>query len=605
MIDSRLLEVAAAAIVPRTTGDPLDWFEANIESIPGALKAGHFDRRTLPWVSKALQITLDHETRVHVMMWGTQLGKSFTLSAASAYLAVNYGAPILVLQDVQKNADDFNLLSLRPLLAKCKPARELIIPENEKSEVIRFRNDSVIWVLSANNENNLQRRTIRYVIADEVWEYKPNRVDQVKKRVDAYRHLGRCVFASQGGVVGDQMDSLWNGTDQREWHFACPACGDGRLQPWMWEQVRFPEEARKGGGWDKLAVSQGTTYECVHCRTRLPDRDSVRAECNAKGDFVAMAPLQEAGVIGTRVPALAHLSWGKLGVEMLKASEAFEQYGDAEGRKIFKMKRLAMSWSEDGGSMISDFKAADYKMGEGFADVAWLNAGGRFVTVGPNAETKDLIRLRVMFVDKQKDRFYLEVRDFSRDGRSHQVHACEAHGWHELDQIAARFNVHPAMIGVDSGWDHAEVYRETAARNWKAMKGFGQDDFAIPGNKRRFYSEPERILMPGGKQARLVKFSNLAFKDMLYGMRVRKLFTYASDAPAEYGEHMDAEVRLKDSRTGKPMWVLPQGKENHYYDCAVGNLVLAVRWGVGGREVASPQQAETGGESVGSFPAGQ
>ena len=600
MVDARLMEAAAAAIVPRTTGDPLDWFEANIESIPGALKAGHFDRRTLPWVSKALQITLDHETRTHVMMWGTQLGKSFTLSASAAYLAVNYGAPILILQDVQKNADDFNLLSLRPLLSKCRPARELIIPENEKSEVIRFRNDSVVWVLSANNENNLQRRTIRYVIADEVWEYKPNRVDQVKKRIDAYRHLGRCVFASQGGTVGDQMDTLWNGTDQRLWHFVCPDCGT--LQPWEWEQVRFPEEARKSGGWDRLAVSQGTTYECAKCKTRLPDRDSVRAACNSGGDFVATAPMQEPGVIGTHVPAMAHLSWGKLGVEMLKAAEEFDLYGTTEGRKIFKQKRLARSWSEEGGSMVSDFKAADYTMGEGFADVAWINADGRFVTVGPNTETKNLVRLRTMFADKQKDRFYVEVRDFARDARSHQVHACEAHGWAELDQIAAKFGVHPAMIAVDSGWDSQEVYAETAKRNWKAMKGFGQDDFAIPGGKRRFYSEPERIMMPGGRQARLVKFSNLAFKDMLYGMRVRKLFTYASDAPDGYGDHMDAEVRLKDSRTGKPMWVLPQGKENHYFDCAVGNLVLAVRWGVGSRDVATPSEPETGAEKGASFP---
>lgn len=604
MADRRLMEAAASALVPRNTGDPLDWLEANIEAIPGSLKAGAFDRRTLPWVSRALRITLDHETRTHVMMWGTQLGKSFTESAAVCYLAANYGAPILVLQDQQKNADDFNLLSLRPLIAGCKAARELLIPENEKSDTMRFRNGSNVWVLSANNETNLQRRTIRYVFADEVWEYLPNRVDQVKKRVDAYKHLGRCVFASQGGDKGDQLDLLWLSTDQREWHFKCPECG--HMQFFKWDQVRFPEDAKKGTGWDRMAVTQGTAYECEgRCRTRFPDRDAVRREMSADGDFIATAPMQEPGVIGTRVNALAHLSWGMLGVEMLKAAEASDTYGDQEPRKVFKQKRLAMPWSEDGGQMIADFKASDYRMGEDWPEATYLDARGRMVPPTDKPKEDGLVRLRTMAVDKQKGLFYLEVRDWARSSESRLVWAQEAHGWDELDQVAARFNVHAAMVGVDSGWDHAEVYRETAKRGWKATKGFGQDDFAIPGGKRRFYSEPERIMMPGGMAARLVKFSNLAFKDMMYGFRIKRLFTYASDAPREYAEHMDSEVRIRDSRTGKPMWILPQGKENHYFDCAIIGLLLAVRWGIGGRDRSPDQQPPDGANAGGSFPAPQ
>ena len=60
---------------------------------------------------------------------------------------------------------------------------------------------------------------------------------------------------------------------------------------------------------------------------------------------------------------------------------------------------------------------------------------------------------------------------------------------------------------------------------------------------------------------------------------------------------MDAEVRIKDRRTGKPMWILPQGKkDNHALDCECLAALVALRWGVVGRDKASegePLQNET------------
>ena len=57
---------------------------------------------------------------------------------------------------------------------------------------------------------------------------------------------------------------------------------------------------------------------------------------------------------------------------------------------------------------------------------------------------------------------------------------------------------------------------------------------------------------------------------------------------ADYVEQMNAEVRVRDSRTGKPQWILPAGKkDNHALDCELLAMLAAVRWGIVGREGAA------------------
>lgn len=589
-LDPALLGLVADALMPTRTSDPLDWYEANIADIPTSPKRGRFDRRVWPWIPRAVAILSDHETRKAVLLWGTQLGKSTAESMLACYLIANYPGPMMITQDTQPNADDFSQNALRPLIGNCKPVRDLLIPDSDKSDTLRFRNDMVLYVKSANNETNLQRRTLRYIIADECWQYQLNRIDQAIKRVDKFEGLGKVVLASQGSDHGDEFHREWEMTDKATWNFRCPHCE--LLQPWVWEQIRFPEDARGPTGWDALRVSKGTTYECAGCHVRLADSEEVRNDCNARGDFVSSCAARERGLRGLHVPAMAGVSWGKLGVEMIKASEAFDIYGDPEPRKIFKQKRLAQFWSDEGGAMVADFRASDYLMATPWDKVGWLNRLGRVVDRPAPPADKDLIRVRTMGCDKQLDHYWVVIRDFARDGESRIVHCQQVtDGWPGLDALAARFGVHKALIGVDAGWSQQEVVAMCAERGWKATKGFGQDDFAIRPGLRRFYSEPETVVMHGNKVGKMVKFSNLAMKDILHGMRLRKLHTYSLDAPPEYVEMMNAEVRVK--KDGKPLWVLKQGvKDNHYFDAEVIALLMAVRWGIGGRDISPPSQEQ-------------
>jgi len=285
-------------------------------------------------------------------------------------------------------------------------------------------------------------------------------------------------------------------------------------------------------------------------------------------------------------------------VLMLKAKESVDQYGDDNARMQFKQKRLAMPWSEEGGEMVSTAESANYKMGDAWDAEAMISPKGRVIeqTDAPQGS----IPFRTMGVDVQRGHFWVVVRRWAKTGHSRLLAFARIESWGDIEAFAKQYAVHPAMVFVDSGDNTTEVYRECAKRNWKTAKGSGNEDFAVTDRdgktSRRYYSEKQAIVVPGIPQrAILVSHSNLAGKDLLHGLRARKVWTYAIDATEEYTSQLSAEVRVRDRRTGKAHWILPQGKkDNHALDCEILALLAAVRWGIAGRETTETDLPQSG-----------
>ena len=493
-------------------------------------------------------------------------------------------------------AKDFALRYLRPVFKNCPPVfARLREDDMDRSTTIDF-DRFTMYCRGAWNESNLQRLSIRYVIGDECWLWPPGHIQEASARVTAFGWMGKRVFMTQGGTLGGkggEFHALHETTDQRDWNFRCPRCD--HLQPWLWEFIRFPEEAKASGTWDLNAVADGTRYECAGCKALLEDNAGVRAEANARGEFVATNPLAYHGKVGLHWNSLATMSWGELGVQMLKAKEAADVYGDNEPRRIFKQKRLAMAWQEEGGEIVADAKASDYNLGDAWDGEAFITGKGKVVE-GKDAPAGS-IPFRTMGVDVQRGHFWVVVRSWAKTGHS-RLHAFgKVETWGGVEDMARKANVHKAMVYVDAGDQTTMVYAETAKRGWKCARGSGNEDFAVTDRDgkttRRFYSERQRIQVPGlpGQPAALISWSNLAGKDLLHGMRVKRLHTFPRNADPFYVEMMASEVRVKDKRTGKPMWILPQGKkDNHAWDCECLCLLGAVRWGIGSRGDVAPAE---------------
>jgi phage terminase large subunit GpA-like protein len=585
---SDLLAIGRSVLKPADSGDVVEWLESNVTAIPDSPMPGPFRSDRTPWIAEALRIAADPETRLLTILASIQSGKSLFARLLTCHIVANAPGPTMVLQANDNEAKDFALRYLRPVWNNCPPVKARLSDDDLDRSTTSDFDRMTLYCRGIWNEANLQRLSLRYVIADECWMAPPGHLAEASARVTAFGWMGKRVFMSQGGRAGQEFHQLHEGTDQRDWNMRCPKCE--HLQPWVWEQVRFPLDAKSTGTWDLSKVSLGTTYECAGCRTLLPDTNATRLEANARGTFVATATSANTGHIGLHWNSLASMSWGELGVLMLKAAQAANEYGDEEPRRIFKQKRLALSWAEEGGEMTTVAEAAAYKMTDDWDAEAVITPKAKVVDRegAPNGS----IPFRTMGVDVQRGHFWVVVRRWAKTGHSRLMAFARVDSWGNVEAFAKTHGVHQALVLVDSGDNTTEVYRETAKRNWKTAKGSGSEDFAVTSKDgqttRRFYSEKQSIVVPGIPQrATLIVWSNTGGKDLLHGLRSRKVWTYPQDAAPDYVDQLNAEVRVKDRRTGKPQWILPQGKkDNHAFDCELLALLAAVRWGIAGRETA-------------------
>ena len=581
-----LLRVGREVLKPADSGDIVEWLEDNVLAIPDSPMPGPFRSERTPWIAEALRIAADPETKLLVILASIQSGKSLFARLFTCHIIANTPGPTAVFQSTDSEAKDFALRYMRPVWNNCPPVKSRIsVDDMDRSTTTDF-DRMTLYCRGLWNEANLQRLSLRFTIADECWMAPPGHLAELSARVTAFGWMGKRIFMSQGGRANQEIHQLQETTDQRDWNFRCGKCD--ALQPWVWEQVRFPDDAKLTGSWDLQKVSTGTTYECAACQTRLPDNNATRIEANSRGCFVATTSAANSGHIGLHWNSLATMSWGELAVMMIKAKESAEIYGDEEARRQFKQKRLALSWAEEGGEIVNIAQAANYNCADDWEGESVITPKGR--VVDREGAPEGSFPFRTAGIDVQRGHFFGVIRRWSKTGHSRLKAFAKIDTWQDVEAFVKKHAVHPALVMVDSGDSAQDVYRQTAMRGWKCAKGSGNEDFSVTTKDgkttRRFYSDKQTIMVPGLQtRAVLVVWSNLAGKDLLHGLRSRKVFTYALDAGQDYVDQMSAEVRVKDRRTGKPQWLLPQGKkDNHAFDCELLGLLAAVRWGIVGKE---------------------
>lgn len=591
-------------MAPDPDGDIVDWLERNVKSVPYSPNPGPFRIESTPYLAPILRSLQDPEVETVAVMGNVQSGKSMVLELWSTFVPARTPGPMLLLQDVDQNAKDWHQTRLKPLW-QATPTTRGQMPQDRTGEwhTTQFQRNTT-WVLGANNERNLQRRSIRFLGGDELWQWPRGHLKQALARRTAFTWQGKSVFVSQGGEDNDDFTELFNSTDRREWCFRCEKCGE--RQPFDWNQVRYPTEAKKDGMWDYDAVRAGTTYACKKCDHRYADRNSVRAEMNQTAEYVPMNPGAPKGRVGFHFNALAMqwgLSWGDLAVECIEAAQSHDVNADDTKRKDFKQKRLALPWTDEPDDGNGEVPASQYRM-----EQEWTEEGraidGRLC---PPPFTKEQLmgssslRLRFMAVDVQRKGFYFIVRAWSADGKSRLIRWMYVDTWEQLREEQLRLEVSDRFVFVDSGDgpNVDEVYDRCATFGWTATKGSGETDFPwrvqTPVGVKIAYRpyKPAKIIQIGKKSCRLHLFSNLALKDALARIRRKGDHTYPEDAGDEYTRQMQSEHRTR-SETGRPVWEQVGERANHLWDCEVIGLLPALMARLIGRGKNKPIEDKTG-----------
>ena len=602
--EARLREVMA----PDPHKDPVEFLENNVRTIPYSPQSGPFRISNSPWLAEPLRCLTDPEVQEIGALGCVQSGKSWLIEGASLIIPALAPGPTLILQDIDRNANDFLETRLRVLWDSVPKIKSLIGPDGvPKQGAIQFRGNTC-WVLGANNERNLQRRSIRYILGDEVWLWGNGNLKEALARTTAFRWQSKVVLVSQGGTEGDDWSNWFETTDKRVWSFVCPSCN--HQQPFLWEQIVYPASAKVGNTYDLEAVRAGTTYKCRNCDHHFKDSNQTRAEMNASASYVITNPTAPKSRRGYHWNALCGqwgLSWGDLAVERLEAWKLNEESGNLTALREFTQKRLAISWREETYEVKLDAEVGDYKMADQWDEEGGFVKGkptpGRQITAEHRSDP-DFVPFRFMTVDVQQNGFYWLVRSWDGEGKSRLRGCGFAMSWANLGECQKKHGVHPANVFVDCGYQKDEVITACGERGWNAIRGDQRNDFVwrirLPNgafkNELRAYSQPV-VEMAGTKRCKVFYFSNLRFKDSLAAMIKWKRHTRAADVPEDYVEQMQSEKRIINNN-GKVVWEVVDRKANHFWDCEVMGLLPALAWRLTGKLGDTTEAANEAGSEA-------
>jgi phage terminase large subunit GpA-like protein len=573
------------------------WAERHIQTIPYSPMPGRFRIENSPQIREPMEAIVDPTIRQVCIIAAVQAAKTMAGEIALCYVIANLPGPALWLSATDEDAKDQSESRLQKLFAECEPVRALF-PANrheKRHTTIHFSNSMPLWMLGAHNKTNLQRRSIRWVFADECWAYVPGHMAEAEARVTAFGWLGKCIWMSQGGVDGDDIGRKFETTDQRFWTFACPECG--HRQPFKWENVEWSKDCKDENEQYLFArVRKTACLRCEGCNTYLPDSDEMRRRLNATGAFVPQNPRAAKENVGFHWNALATMSWGQLAEQYLRAKMAARQ-GDLVPLQNFTQKRLALAWRDQPDDVDLEIVPSGYKRGELWEQEACIDAHGR---IQPPPPPERSVPLRMLCADVQQTCLYAIVRSWAVDGSSRLIWSERLLTFDDLEALQERFKIHPSLVFVDAGYASSMVYHECAKRKWTAMMGDARETFVhrVKGKPpvQRFYSPRRTVVLRHDLACSMFFWSNLACKDTLARLRRNKeqetgpTWQIPEDIDADYLAQMQSEHRVQE-KSGKWVWKQIGDRANHYWDAEVLAVAAAFMVKLIGAESIS-QKAE-------------
>lgn len=491
-----------------------------------------------------------------------------------------------------------------PVIRNCKRLARLMPDDRHKKrkQEIIFKNGVPLYI-QGSAPGNLQAKSIRYLINDELWQWPPAMLDEAKARITQYKKMGtsKVLNISQGGTVGDQWHGETEEGDFYEWEVACPHCGKYQILCMEATDPKNPDKKIYRMRWDDNG--ENIYYQCEHCAKKIFDSDAQRAAFNATGRYRQTRIGKTREVVTFRWTSLIWLPWVDL-VARYRKCLAAKKVGALLPLKAFVQKVLAQFWNE---------KEA----------IERVNVQVRYTDYDPAAPWTDE-KVRFMTVDCQANflEFWVVIRAWGTNESRRLWRGCVT-SWEAVRELQLAWKVRSQFVLVDSGYRASEVYRQCCrhvdetGRGWVAMKGSPSPTFLHTfkdrDNEQRIYSERTygdhmlglknadvekwlagvsphalELYKKGKLKCPLYLWSNPSVKDITSNLRDGQGMPWL--APKSESQMVEESVyrrqlasepkKLEHDSRGVEKWVYHQIGDNHLWDCENMNTVGAIIFGV-------------------------
>lgn len=570
-------------------GEIYDWAAKYVNLKAPFSITGPFDVSISPYLKLPLEYIKNDKIKEINILKAVQTGGSLVLQLYLMWLIVNRPGSTLLLHQPGDMSKVIMETKLIPLIKSTSIVNDLIPNKRNaiKKDLISLPHMDVI--VSAAKETMLQSLSIQYLLMDEVWQYRKGDIEQAKARTRAHIHHSKIVCAAQAGDNADDWHKQYNSAGRIfDWGWLCPACNT--KQPHKWGIKREDntyggmtwdanETTCPDGKWHYENAGKTARLECVKvdCKHKLYDTSENRDYLNRTGEYIeTVNPSGKSGVVSFHWTswAMRNQTFASI-VERYLAAKEEARYGNVTKLQDFYQKDLAEFYTFSGPVDNIKIQVEEYNPFDKYGDYTFLTVDCQ----------QDLVQL-----------FYV-IRSWCKNGDSRQVKRGVVSSFVELEEIRKQYNIPSHRVGIDSGYQATQIYKECLKHgslqsvggkkiylSWSALKGSDKWDFLHKDGVKRLYSERNNGDPVDnnfkGLYAPLYLWSNKSYKDMLEILMKGKTCKWVtSDTDDEYEKHMNSEILLPsiNNKTKKEqlIWTCKPGIPNHYRDCELQNLVMA------------------------------
>ncbi|MGV6478785.1 phage terminase large subunit family protein [Pantoea agglomerans] len=560
------------------------------------------------------------ESGVHIItvMCCTQLMKTALLENLFGYFAHLDPCPMLLLQPKEDAAEQFSKERITPLVRVTPVLRSLVGGNKQKTskETLLYKSftGGFLALAGAGSPDNLARRPIRVLLADEVDKYPTTRegdpIALAEERTATFGLNWLSVRACSPTVEDEsRIAASYEDSDQRRASLKCPHCGH-RQFPDFFKHVHWPSDGDKhdtksamihceacGTGWSEgerlralttIEWHQTKPFECcdaLHSPLNMYEQAWHADDASAISRVWRWSASERHAVHRAICP-----DCGSLGVDNIHAG--------------FQASKLFSPWQKDKPSDIAE----KYLKAKGDPDkeLAWWNTQmglphrpnyGKRLPVDVllarrevfDCEVPDGVAVLTAGIDTQNDRLEIEVVGWGRDEESWSIAFDVIEGdletaepWLRLDaylkQIWRRADGRGFTIMAachDSGGNHTQkVYefsQQRLARRIWAIKGE-----SATGGKRSPIWPNKRPTSKGRARFRPIILGVNSAKDSIRSrLHIEQpgpgYMHFSTDRDMGYFAQLTAERLVMKEAAGQrySVWELPPGKANEALDCRV------------------------------------
>lgn len=547
-----------------------EWARKNVYLHESYAIPGPFHVEKSLYLKKPFEVLQDPDVREVTVYKAVQTGGSLLSELFVAWIVDNYPSPTMWNFQTDEDAQEAAETRINPLFDQCPPIKRRLPLERHKRTKRKILWNNKTWLLMQGaGIKNLQGKSVRILVNDEVWMWTPGHHSQSYKRTTAFSETCKILNISQGGLESDEMDTAYKAGSQEDWGFRCPDCKT--LQPYVWGQMKYDDnEITHPSTWNFPELAKTIRYECASCKRPFKDNHTERRQLNDSGEYVVKnpgAPIEKRSFRWNAMASSA-IRWSLLVEEWIHANHMLKN-GSTLAMQEFIQKRLAEAWEDRGENEAVEIQS-DYSLGD-----VWDKEKTRFLTI-----------------DVQKDHFWAVCRGWAIDGESRLVWEGKLLTFEEIHEKQREYAVTPKRVVIDSGFRATDVYEQCIKYGWTAFKGEDRDYFPhkLPNGKtvRRIYSPPQRgdpgigTFEQGKRNCPLILWSNPTTKDFLQRLKTGRgpKWGLPKNISAEYLYQIDSEAkRLRHNKiTGREIWewVRIGKRPNHQWDNECQQVVASV-----------------------------